>query len=86
MPVRKRKGRRKPQAGLEAWECVFGSEFDFFGDLLDAGVALDDYGRPDRVEARLAWQRYGAEFLAHFTESYLPWALREFGDPRAGKI
>jgi hypothetical protein len=61
---------------------VFSSEFDFFGELADAGVAVDDYGRPDREEARAAWQRFGAEFLAGFTGGYVPWALREFGGAR----
>lgn len=68
--------------GLNAWECVFSSEFDFFGELADAGIATDPYGRPDREEARVAWKRYGVEFMAGFTESHTPWALAELGDPR----
>jgi hypothetical protein len=81
MPVRKRTDRRKSTAGLDAWEPVFSSEFDFFGELRDAGVETDAYGRPDREEACSAWQRYGAEFLSTFTDSYVPWALQTFGPP-----
>lgn len=81
MPVRKRRNRRKPVAGIEAWQCVFASEFDFFDDLRDAGVALDEHGRPEREEARMAWQRYGAEFMATFTGFHTPWAVKEFGNP-----
>jgi hypothetical protein len=54
----------------------------FRSDLRDTGVAMDDYGRPDREEARAAWQRFGAEFLAGFTGGHTPWALIEFGNPR----
>jgi hypothetical protein len=85
MPVRKRKDRRKQSAGLFEWETVFGSEFDLFGDLADAGVAVDKDRRPDREEAHAAWQRLGAAFLAEFeahNEHYVPWALAQFGDPR----
>jgi hypothetical protein len=82
MPVRTRKDRRRAAAGLEEWESVFSSEFDFFGELRDAGVETDAYGRPDREEARKAWQRLGAEFLSTFRDSHQPWALAEFGEPR----
>jgi hypothetical protein len=82
MPVRNRKNRRKTVAGVADWESVFSSEFDFFGELKDAGVETDEHGRPDREEARAAWKRLGAEFLAEFRESYVPWALTEFGEPR----
>jgi len=81
MPVRTRKNRRRPVADAAAWECVFSSEFDFFGDLRDAGVQTDAYGRPDREEARAAWQRLGAEFLSTFSGSHQPWALDQFGVP-----
>jgi hypothetical protein len=82
VPVRKRKNRRRAEAGLDAWECVFSSQFDFFDELADAGVATDAYGRPDREEALKAWQRFGAEFMAKFRETHVPWALEQFGDPR----
>lgn len=83
MPVRKRKDRRKQAAGLDEWESAFESRFDFFGELTDAGVATDAYGRPDMEEARKAWQRYGAEFMQIPRHPMLgpPWALEQFGDP-----
>jgi hypothetical protein len=82
MPVRNRKNRRKPVAGLSEWESVFSSEFDFFGELRDAGVATDEYGRPDVEVAREAWQRLGDEFLLTFRDSFTPWAVAQFGEPR----
>ncbi len=82
MPVRARRNRRRLLVGSEQWAGVFASEFDFFGDLSDAGVKLDAYGRPSRKEAHEAWQRYGSEFLAGFNGSHIPWALTEFGEPR----
>jgi hypothetical protein len=85
MPPRPKQNRRRPQAGAEAWPEVFSSEFDFFDDLRDAGIALDDHGRPDREEARAAWHRFGAEFLAGFSGEHVPWAVAEFGDPHASK-
>ncbi|MBJ7402959.1 MAG: hypothetical protein JHD07_06510 [Bradyrhizobium sp.] len=86
MPVRTRKNRKRAVADVAAWECVFSSEFDFFGELADAGVETDAYGRPDLEEARTAWQRFGPEFMAAFTEKHVPWALREFGDPRCPRV
>lgn len=82
MPVRTRRNRRKPAADAAAWETVFSSEFDFFGDLQDAGIDTDAYGRPELEEARAAWKQYGGEFMASFADNHTPWALREFGDPR----
>jgi hypothetical protein len=82
MPVRARKNMKRPVAGVAAWDCVFSSEFDFFGELRDAGVETDEHGRPDREEARAAWRRLGAEFMSTFRESRVPWALSTFGEPR----
>ncbi|EIG56230.1 hypothetical protein [Bradyrhizobium sp. WSM1253] len=81
MPVRGRKKKRCTVADAAAWYDVFSSEFDFNGDLADAGVETDAYGRPDREEARKAWQRLGAEFLSTFTDSFQPWGLEQFGEP-----
>jgi hypothetical protein len=75
-------------AGLAEWECVFESQFDFFGDLDGTGVQRDEHGQPDREEARQAWQRLGAAFLADFAAKYpngahfVPWAVATFGEPR----
>lgn len=89
MPVRKRKSRRRTVADVEAWFDVFETGFDFFGELPDAGVETDAYGRPDRVVARAAWQRLGAEFLRTLPPRHPvlgpPWALKEFGDMSACK-
>jgi hypothetical protein len=82
MPVRTRKNRKRPVVGLFEWETVFSSEFDFFGELKDAGVETDEYGRPAREVAREAWQRLGAEFLLTFRDSFTPWAVAQFGEPR----
>ncbi|UPU00215.1 hypothetical protein J4G48_0020245 [Bradyrhizobium barranii subsp. apii] len=82
MPVRTRKNRRYAPPASMHWECVFSSEFDFFGELADAGIATDAHGRPDREEARAAWKQYGVEFMASFTDNHTPWALEEFGEPR----
>jgi hypothetical protein len=84
MPVRTRKSRRRQAAGLEEWESVFCCGFDFSGgELEDAGVRLDAYGRPDLDEARAAWQRFGAEFMQLPRHPLLgpAWALERFGDP-----
>jgi len=84
MPVRKRRDRRKQAAGLEEWWDVFETEFDFLGDLPDAGVETDAYGRPDREVARKAWQRLGAEFMRTLQRHPAlgpPWALTTFGPP-----
>lgn len=55
---------------------------DFVDELRDAGVETDAYGRPDREEARKAWQRLGAEFMSTYNESHTPWAVQQFGEPR----
>jgi hypothetical protein len=87
MPPRPKKNKHRAAAGLFEWECVFSSEFDMFGDLKDAGVSVDESGRPDIEEARAAWQRYGAEFLADFATEcprgahFVPWGLEQFGEP-----
>lgn len=87
MPVRAKANKRRATAGLEEWSCTFESEFDLFGDL-DGLVQTDASGRPDREEARVAWQLHGAEFMADFAARYprgshfVPWAVREFGEPR----
>lgn len=85
MPVRTRKHRKRTVADVEAWFDVFETEFDFNGDLADAGVETDAYGRPDWEVARAAWQRLGAEFLRLMPPRHPalgpPWASREFGEP-----
>lgn len=90
MPPRPKQNRRKPTAAAEDWFGAFESEFDLFGDL-DGLVELDQHGRPDRKSAQAAWQRHGEVFLTEFAARYpngahfVPWALAEFGEPRATK-
>ncbi|RZN21118.1 hypothetical protein [Bradyrhizobium sp. Leo121] len=83
MPVRKRKDRRKQAAGLDEWETALEAGFDLFGDLADAGVQTDAYGRPDPEDARQAWQRFGMEIMQRPRHPLLgpPWGLTEFGEP-----
>ena len=85
MPVRKRKNRRKPLAGFEEWKDTLETGFDFFDDLRDAGIATDEYGRPDIEEARTAWRRFGTEIMELPRHPALgpTWGFEQFGDPRA---
>lgn len=83
MPVRKRKDRRSG-AG-DAWAEIF--EFGF--DMLHraswlGGVKTNDRLEPDREEAREAWNRYGAAFIANYESKDAPYALAEFG-PHGGR-
>jgi hypothetical protein len=81
MPVRRRAPKYKDTQ--PAWEMVFQSGYDFFGDLPDIGVETDDYGRPKRGDAEIAWDKFGWSYLDQYSDKYLvPWALREFGEPR----
>jgi hypothetical protein len=83
MPVRKRKDRRKQSAGLDEWRDALETEFDFNRDLRDAGILTDEYDRPNREEARLAWKVYGAQIAAERDPRLGPaWAEREFGPPQ----
>ncbi|MGI8705147.1 MAG: hypothetical protein ACR2JJ_05045 [Sphingomicrobium sp.] len=86
MPVKRRLAKRRvdPRAELEAWECIFDSHHDFFGDLRRFGVPLDPYGRPDDATAREAWNRLGQLYLdSRPPNPRPPWALEAFGEPDA---
>ena len=88
MPPRPKHNKRRGGAGLEAWETVFESEFDFFGELADAGVEIDTNGRPSREAAKDAWHLHGGAFMEDFAAKYpngahfTPWAVLAFGAPR----
>jgi hypothetical protein len=85
MPIRKRKNRRAPSAGLEEWRSALETEFDFDRDLRDAGIETDAYDRPNREAARKAWKIYGAQIMAQRDPQLGPsWGEREFGEPHAG--
>lgn len=80
MPVKRRVDKRRAEA-LPAWSGVFLSGFDYFDALQAINVPVDQYGRPDRDEARAAWQDLGDAFLANDDGEVEPWALAEFGLP-----
>lgn len=89
---RPRKAGAPRRSDLAAWEMVFLSGYDFFGDLPE-GVN-DAYGRPDTKVAQEAWTRLGAEFMEkHQAEQASarhplpeePWALQQFGAPRSAR-
>ena len=86
MPVKRRTAKRRldPAAEVAIWESVFDSGRDFFDDLKDLGVPLDQYGRPEPAAAEQAWQRLGARYLATRTPNSRrePWALIQFGEPQ----
>ncbi len=87
MPPRPKKNKHRAVASPEDWEEVFETGYDVFSDLRYAGITLDKDDRPDREEARAAWQRFGKAFLADFAARhpngtlYRIWALNEFGEP-----
>ncbi|MBO6725550.1 MAG: hypothetical protein JJ911_07820 [Rhizobiaceae bacterium] len=81
MPVRRRADKRS--AAGQAWTEIFIFGFDMLhrAQWL-AGVCVDGKLQPDQDEARRAWHRFGAEFLANYDDNDEPWALAEFGPPR----
>lgn len=85
MPIKRRNEKRRvdPVREFEIWDSILTSGIDFFGELPDLGLAaLDAYGTPPLVEARLAWRRFGARILAEGkVKDMAPWALMEFGEP-----
>lgn len=83
MPVRKRNPRQRMTETLAVWESVFSCEYDYFRDLADVGIALDEYDRPDLEVARAAWLRFGPAYLELPRSQALgpSWAERAFGRP-----
>ncbi len=82
MPVRARRSKRRVGALAPHWEMVFLSGHDYFADLADAGIAVDEYGRPPLEATEAAWRKHGRAFLAAYEgDAVDPWALREFGLP-----
>lgn len=88
MPVRRRVGKRRSTEGLEQWNFVFSSGHDYFRELEEIGIVLDEYGRPSLNEAEAAWRRLGEAFLEipRHPDQGEPWALTMFGDPRRSGI
>lgn len=83
MPVRRSVSKRRSTEGLAEWEFVFSSGYDYFRELTEIGIALDEYGRPAAEVAKAAWRRLGNAFLAkpRHPEQGTPWALEQFGYP-----
>ena len=93
MPVKRRTAKRGHNRAEElfAWESVFDTGWDFFGEV---GRIIDGVpgGRRDWREApetREAWNRLGEEYLtqaAHQDGSARgEWALETFGSPDNGE-
>jgi hypothetical protein len=81
VPRRKRTDRRA--AIGDAWREIFELGFDMLHRARWlAGVSVNNRLEPDFDEARAAWQRYGAEFLATYDGTDKPWALATFGTPQ----
>ena len=88
MPVRARNAKKRisTAAELEAWETLFATGYDFFGDL---GLHHKEHTPEARAAAKEAWHRLGANFLDNRADPSRadgwagePWALEEFGPPR----
>ncbi|MBB2720578.1 UNVERIFIED_ORG: hypothetical protein BTE55_12345 [Rhizobium sophorae] len=85
MPRKRRRAKDRPD-DLAAWSMIFQSGYDFFGDGADAGIKVDKYGRPVTDDVRSAWTELGQQFLDQLPDKENePWAVREFGQPEAGR-
>jgi hypothetical protein len=88
MPVRRRSTKRRASATIEQWAIYLESGFDFFDDLPDAGVEVDDHGKPSREEALAAWEAYGLDLMERWRKQRAAvdqpaWAVEQFGEPRS---
>lgn len=96
MPVRRRAAKARPDEA-KAWLMYMMSGYDFFEDLVEAGLVEDRRNVP-RDLAEETWRRIGDDVLAYMDEFHIGfhppqrpiWAEREFGPPgkrrrRAGK-
>lgn len=82
MPVRSKRSKRKVGAFAPHWEMTFLAGRDYFDELPDAGVVVDEYGRPPVEVIEAAWRKHGRAFLvAYDGDAVEPWALLEFGPP-----
>lgn len=84
MAVRRRAGKRRidPSRSAEFWNEILESGYDFFNDAHEVGIVTDAYGRPDREDARAAWEVYGPQIVADRDPRLgPPWGEREFGRP-----
>jgi hypothetical protein len=95
MPVKRRKDKRRANLPPEAWDMVFTSGHDYFGDLDPLGLVEphrappESQARPDAEAAwddalREAWAVHGRAFMAQWEPQPgkpLPWAAETFGLP-----
>lgn len=92
MPVRARASKRRRMSEaeeLEAWETLFATGYDFFGDL---GLSHKERTPEAIAAAKEAWSRLGDRFLANRTDpgrtdgwACEPWALETFGPPPSSR-
>jgi hypothetical protein len=83
MPVKRRNAKRRVSAEreYEIWAVLFLAGVDWFCELSELGFPADKTGvTPD--EARDAWQRFGARFIAEEKRTEPCWAERELGPPQ----
>lgn len=90
--VSKRRSERRWADNPEAWEIVFQSGHDFFGEVQAMTGLIEPHRAtmgPERKAAEAswreaaqdAWHRFGPAFLATFAGENEPWALAQFGRP-----
>lgn len=95
MPIKRRKDKRRATVAPEAWDMMFKSGHDFFGDLDPLGLPHPTR-LPVEPEARMAakaaldkatreaWGMYGAAFMRDWHPEpgmETPWALDTYGEP-----
>ena len=66
MPVKRRKSKARPD-DLKSWEMYFLSGYDYFDNLVDAGIVTDRRHVPRDI-AEEAWHRLGAAYLDQYAE------------------
>lgn len=87
MPVRRRKAKARPDEA-SAWVMYMQSGFDFFSDLVEAGIVEDRHEVP-RDLAEQVWHTIGDDILYEMDVLHIGfrpperpiWAEREFGAP-----
>lgn len=69
------------QGELRRWSAYLSYGADYFKDLERLGLSPEEI----QSQATTIWRRHGLRFMAGWRadgESGLPWAAREFGEPR----
>ena len=83
MPRRQRVAKRRitPAGELAAWNTYFEFGVDWFHDLSRAGIT----GTDAKTLAPDAWQLLGQMFLSDYVNDEVPFAFKQFGDPRGAR-